>query len=95
MLDGYHRSFNNFGLQQIKAVPWIPDSALAVGTAETLQSVPIVLRYDGNPDYHNALYEKVTSSKDASPKWEDDQIALSAFPNSGWMGNPYSPWGGY
>lgn len=84
MLDGYHRSFNMHGLKQLDRTVDVPDAALGIGFAEHLASTPLRIKYQ--PVVQSPVFNKITSIEDASAKGTGEQVSLSAFPNTGWLG---------
>jgi hypothetical protein len=88
MLDGYHRVFNNFAVNTMQKRVDIPDAALGVGFAENLAPTPLTLFYESGNN-QTAIYEKVSTSMDASSKGLDNQYTNKDFPSVGWFGDSY------
>lgn len=85
MLDGYHRWFNGFALQEVIRPADVPDPALGVGFAESLRSTPLRISYE--PVQQQAVIRKIVTQEDASMKGTGKQISITEFPATGWMGD--------
>jgi len=85
MLEGYHRIFNRHGMIQLDRTIDVPDAALGIGHAERLASAPLRILYE--PVVQTPVFEKIRSVEDAGTKGTGEQVQLSAFPNTGWLGD--------
>lgn len=90
MLDGYHRSFNVHALDYLTREVDIPDLALGVGWAESLRSEQIRLVYE--PVARTAVITNIRTNEDAGVKGQGNQVPLSRFPNTGYLGEALGGW---
>lgn len=84
MLEGYHRIFNGHGLRQLDRTVDVPQPALGIGFAEHHASTPLRIKYQ--PVIQTPVFNKIVSIEDASHKGTGEQVKLSSFPNTGWLG---------